>query len=329
MTDDKIISQRYKNRNYPRVTYHPLTGRRVNPQYMRFLADEEQPALQNLKTGIRDLTETVTIEFQGEVIKARCYNVPDRKQMGEGRSAIKEFSAKSRKNMLDTVSRLDWTIPAQFITLTYHENLRNAKKAKRDLRAFLKRIYRRYGNVASIWKMEPQSRGAWHFHLIVFQLPYISKNEVLEHWREVAGDISITQVKIEPIKSAKKARSYTAKYCAKPIKRDRVTSLLMLLWGFPAWAVVAVYLDHAPNLAGLHLPGRFWGIENRKNLIWAVLKTVSIILDGAYHNFKRAARRKWSGINTTERAGFTLYAENLDKWIDYLFYLAGKNYQPI
>lgn len=329
MVNDTIIAQRYKNRNYPEVAYHPITGRRVNPQYLRYLADEEIPAHQNLKTRIRDLTETVTIEFQGEVIKAKCHGVPDRKQYGSGRSSIKEFSAKSRKNMLDTVSRLDWLVPAQFITLTYHDNVRNAKRAKRDLRAFLKRIFRRYGSVASLWKMEPQKRGAWHFHLIVFQLPYISKKEILAHWRAVAGDISITQVKIEPIQSAKKARSYTAKYCAKPITRDRVTALLMLLWGFPSWVVVAVYLDHAPNWAASNLPGRFWGIENRKNLVWAVLKTVSIVLDCSFHDFKRAARRKWAGINKAERAGFTLYAENIDKWIDYLFYLAGKNYQPI
>lgn len=329
MLNDDIISQRYKKRNYPRAMYHPQTGRKVNPQYVRFVFDEDAPTHNRFMQRETDYVNTVEIEFQGEVIQAKCHKVSDRSQMGSGRRAITCFSSRARKNMLDTVGRLDWTVPATFITLTYHDNMMDAKKAKRDLRAVQKRWYRRYGLLPILWKMEPQKRGAWHFHLIAWNMPYISLETVMMDWQSVTGDDTITQVKIEPIRTAKKARSYTAKYCAKPIATNWANVILAALMGLSGWVIVAITLDYVPNLAVLQKPGRFWGIENRKNLVWAVLKTVSVVLDSAFHDFKRAARRKWAGINTTGRAGFTLYAENPDRWIDYLFYLSGKNYQPI
>jgi hypothetical protein len=323
MSDDHIIAQRYKKRNFPRRVYHPVTGRAVNAQYLRFIIDESEPAKKHLRQREQYLTQIVTIEAQGEILQARCHALPDRPQMGSGRKAITAFSAKARKNMLDTVSRLDWTIPATFITLTYHRNMLNASRAKRDLRALLKRWYRRFGNIPVLWKMEPQKRGAWHFHLIVWNMPFLEKKELLEDWREIAEDATITEVKIEPIRTAKKARSYVAKYCAKKVAINYVVTLLALLWKLKTTIVVALCLDHLPNLAVIQKPGRFWGIENRKNLVWAILKTFSIILDQDFHNFKRAARRKWSGINRNKHAGFTLYVQHPDQWIDYMFYLIG------
>jgi hypothetical protein len=323
MSDDSIISQRYKNRNYPRTIYSSRTGRPINQQYVRFLLDEEEPTRRRFIQREHDLIQTVTIEAQGEVFCARCHGLPDRPQLGPGRKSITSFSAKARKNMLDTVSRLDWTIPATFVTLTYHENMCDARRAKRDLRALIKRWCRRYGLLPILWKMEPQMRGAWHFHLIVWYMPYIEISEILDDWREIANDVTITEVKIEPIRSAKKARSYVAKYCAKPIVINYVTALLALIWKIKKTIVVAIALDYLPNLAVSHKPGRFWGIENRKNLIWAILKTISIELDHDFYNLKRAARRKWRGINTSARSGFTLYVKDPTQWLDYLFYLWG------
>jgi len=323
MSDDTIIAERYKKRNFPRRLYHPTTGRPVNTQYLRFLADEQAPIRERYNQREQYLTQIVTIEAQGEVLQARCLGLPDRPQLGSGRKAITAFSAKARKNMLDTVSRLDWTIPATFITLTYHRNMLNAGRAKRDLRALCKRWYRRYGLIPVLWKMEPQKRGAWHFHLIVWYLPYLAKNELLDDWREIAEDVTITEVKIEPIRTAKKARSYVAKYSAKPITINYAVPLLALIFELSIGIVVALCLDNAPNLAVSQKPGRFWGIENRKNIVWAILKTFSIIIDQDFYQLKRAARRKWSGINRNKWAGFTLYVQHPDQWIDYLFYLIG------
>lgn len=327
MSDNQSIEQSYKKRNLPAYLYHPITGRRVPQQYLRYLKDEHEPTHNRLVKRVKALTETINVSFQGEVIHTRHNGVPDRPQMGSGRQSISEFSSKARKNMLDTVSRMDWTIPATFITLTYHENMMDANRAKRDLRAVLKRWYRRYGNIPCLWKLEPQKRGAWHFHLICFNMPYLPLKEVLDDWREVTGDNSITQVKIEPIQSARKARSYCAKYLAKPISDGFLNWFALILLKCPSWLVFRLSLDYLPNLAVNSSPGRFWGIENRKNVIWATLTEFSITRNEAYYNFKRAARRKWAGVNSGEHSGFTLYSQDINRWIDYLFYLMG-DYRP-
>ena len=324
MSDNEIIT-RYKRRNHYKVLRHPITGRVVNPQYLRFLSDENLETTANLRKREQYLTSTVEISLQGEVLAAKCHKLLDRPVSGGVRGRIRGFSNKSRKNMLDTVSRIDWTNKtAQFITLTYHSNMTNAQRAKRDLRAFLKRLYRRYGNCPSLWKLEPQKRGAWHFHLLIWDLPFIPLSEILEHWREVTTEQTITQVKIEPVQSARKARSYVSKYLGKQIDDAFLRWFVLFLLRCPAWQVFALALDYLPNLAATVAPGRFWGIENRKNVQWAELIAFSIMLDQSFYDFKRAARRSWHGINTNKWQGFTLYVRNPARWHEYLFYIIGE-----
>ena len=325
MSDNAIIT-RYKRRNHHKVLRHPTTGRVVNPQYVRFLLDEHQPINERHERRIAYRMSTVAIEMQGEVFQAKMNGILDRPTTGGVRGAITGFSNKSRKNMLDTVSRIDWTNKtAQFITLTYHSNMLDARRAKRDLRAFLKRLYRRYGNCPSLWKLEPQKRGAWHFHLLIWDLPFIPMSEILEHWREVTAEQTITQVKIEPVQSARKARSYVSKYLGKRIDDALLRLFVLVLLHTPPHQLFALALDYLPNLAGTTSPGRFWGIENRKNVQWAELIAFSILIDQSFYDIKRAARHNWQGINTNKWQGFTLYVKNGQRWLDYLFYLIGGN----
>jgi hypothetical protein len=203
----------------------------------------------------------------------------------------------------------------------------DAQRAKRDLRAFLKRLYRREGDFPVIWKLEPQRRGAWHFHLIVFYLPYVPLKTILHHWREVTSEATITEVRIEPISSAKKCRSYVAKYVGKRVEDRFIEWFALLLLKAPNWFLFLSYLDYLPNLAATIFPGRYWGIENRKNMPWATLVEMSIVLNEVFYNLKRAARRHWRGTNTNARCGFTLYVRNAGQWLDYMFYLIGENHK--
>ena len=323
MPDNHSIAYTSQRFQYKEVR-HPKTGIRLPAEVLEFIADEHEPVKQRMKARERHLLETVHIEMQGELLQCKCHRPLDRPQMGSGRGRITMFSRKARKNMLDTVSRIDWTSTrAQFITLTYHSNMLDASKAKRDLRAFLKRIYRREGKLPTLWKLEPQKRGAWHFHLIIWEMSYWSTNDILKHWRKVTGEETITQVKIEPIQSAKKARSYCAKYLGKPIGMVCFALWLAHLSGCPASLLFALALDYLPNLAATSFPGRFWGIENRINVRYAQLKQVSIAIGEAFYHFKRAARRKWGGINKGARSGYTLYVHDNEQWFEYLFYLVG------
>lgn len=107
------------------------------------------------------------------------------------RTAIKEWSSKSRSSMVARLASLDYSgllsdpdaIPIM-ATLTYPGDweavVPNAKTAKKHLRAFQKRYERAFGEeLAAIWKMEFQRRGAVHFH--IFMNMRIQKRE-FEKW---------------------------------------------------------------------------------------------------------------------------------------------------
>jgi hypothetical protein len=284
------------------------TGRKPPKQYIEMLYDEDEPTRIRFNQRVQHTINHATITFQGELIKAKTSGLIDRPidQGSHARKPITRFSPKARKNMLETVSRVDWTrCKAIFITLTYHQIKPDARECKRDLRTFLKRLYRKYGQKAVLWRIEPQKRGAHHFHLIVFNLPFFPIETLLKWWREITGQPTITQCDIQLIHSARKARNYVAKYVGK--KDDG-------------------RFNDLTNLPGWSRPGRFWGIENRKLITWA--EPTTIVVDVAYtlQKFKDCARGQWKGINHNQRAGFALFVHDLEVWKDILWFLfAGIN----
>lgn len=250
----------------------------------------------------------VTFTFQGELVQVKVKHpqlsvMPTRP--GGDRRAITSFSPRSRKRLLDTFAQLDFnTHEATFITLTYHNTNPTSHEAKTHLRTFLKRVFRRFGELSVVWRLEPQKRGVWHFHLIVFDLPFYHWKNCLADWQTVTGDNTITNVKLEFCYNAKQVRRYVSKYVAK---------------------VADSNLDTAANLAVDLYPGRFWGIENRKNLPFAALVTLVCELGSAFLNFKRSARRFWPGVNKRGDYGFTLYVTNVRRWHSLTRYYLGVN----
>lgn len=95
----------------------------------------------------------------------------------ESSREVTGWSRKSRARMVERLCQLDYTalfptgrLPAM-ITLTYPEDwltvAPNGKAAKKHLKAFRKRWNRTWGeDLACVWKLEFQRRGAPHFHLL-------------------------------------------------------------------------------------------------------------------------------------------------------------------
>ncbi|WP_426787209.1 rolling circle replication-associated protein [Staphylococcus capitis] len=54
-----------------------------------------------------------------------------------------------------------------WLTLTYKINMRDVARLSSDLRQFLKKLRRKYGALEYIAVMEPQKRGAWHYHILL------------------------------------------------------------------------------------------------------------------------------------------------------------------
>jgi hypothetical protein len=176
------------------------------------------------------------------------------------RGQITQFSNKSRYRFLKFLHSLS-TTPNYFLTLTYPANFSSDSRVwKNDIHKLSKRIARSYPNAWFAWKLEPQKRGAPHFHLIGdFGLSVNIKSDrfhahkmrlnawLSRAWFECvgSGDSSHlgagTRIDIVPGDERQRLKKYVAKYVGKTIEQ------------------------HSTNIPGWALPGRFWGVIARKN----------------------------------------------------------------
>jgi hypothetical protein len=94
------------------------------------------------------------------------------------RDRVRGFSKASRRNLLRRLASVDrgafrnFKGRVLFATLTYpHVWPEDPEACKGHLKAFRKRLQRRYGPFAAFWRLGVQQRGAWHFHLLLFVGP--------------------------------------------------------------------------------------------------------------------------------------------------------------
>ena len=82
------------------------------------------------------------------------------------------------------------------ITLTYpREYPEDPEVCKNHLKALRKRLQRKCGDFAGLWRLGIQQRGAWHFHLLLFVGPSFGsigelRRFISSSWYEVTGKVS-------------------------------------------------------------------------------------------------------------------------------------------
>jgi len=199
----------------------------------------------SLKTGVNSLDKYKVIEAfqQGNLLKFTVSNRVRRttashmplREAGD----IHGFSRGSRMRLLQKMSVIDkdavFSSPClspKFITLTYGQAWPDPETAKADLRRFLKRLsYHHFKShtyeFSCLWRLEFQARGAPHFHLIIFGLPFTHKSRIRDLWGDSIGrqywdtgrkdrPFYAPITRIERIKSYNGVMSYSSKYTAKP-----------------------------------------------------------------------------------------------------------------
>ena len=198
---------------------------------------------------------------------------------GGRRGVIKTFSTASfrrlRKLVLSLVSQ-----PTLFITLTYPEFFPTARISKRHLDNFFKALSRFAPDVWAIWKLEPQKRGAPHFHLLVGGISLLSKRDfdifkewLTRTWFRVVGSGDKKHLKagtqvVNLEYEQKKGQNidlvilYVSKYFSKPVE----------------------------SIEGWDSPGRFWGIHNRKAL--EIKEHVFTVSENFFFKYRRLMRAK-------------------------------------
>jgi hypothetical protein len=117
-----------------------------------------------------------------------------------------------------------------FITLTYHDVVPGPLVAKRKhLEQFRRALLVAYPHLYGLWKLEPQKRGAPHFHLIIYGCtPRL--DWVVRTWHKIAGFGSEKHLRwhlgelgngnrpcVERASSWRRVGAYLSKYFSKPV----------------------------------------------------------------------------------------------------------------
>lgn len=190
--------------------------------------------------------------------------------VGGLRGSVRGFTKASRHRMLQffqTIDREKCGMPL-FVTLTYPgEWPGNAKWWKRDLEVWLARLKRARPGAWAVWRLEPQRRGAPHYHLLVFGLAVLAKEWLSRTWFEVVGSGDQRHLRagtqVQRVESWRRVIGYAAKYLAKEV------SELPRAWQ-----------------RGV---GRWWGIHRRK---LAPREAMEVEVVGpAYFRVRRVLRR--------------------------------------
>lgn len=237
------------------------------------------------------------------LIQCKQERLQGRNSKGGGiRGKVQGFSKQSRLRLMKLVSAVRKDELPVFITLTYPGEFSNdPQEWKKNLKNFVARLGRKYKgrDLAVMWKLEPQKRGAPHFHLLVWGFAKVDLTTgwlnllswVSNAWYEVVGSADKKHLaagtKVEKIRSRNGCMFYTSKYLAKI--EDGI------------WE-------------GLDI-GRIWGVYFRQNLPMGHPQTVYLTTGEA----KRLLRliRKKMGLKGRSVVSLSLFS-GADFWYERL-----------
>lgn len=151
---------------------------------------------------------------------------PGRKRRDfEELSSIEKFESMQRRKAYYLDKRFDikriidcnFDDRSTFLTLTFKENIQDIERANREFTLFIKRLKRYLKNqqLKYIATWELQERGAIHYHLVLFSVPYIKNDKLFEIWGN--GFIKINKIK-ETVKT-EAVGVYITKYFVKDLEK--------------------------------------------------------------------------------------------------------------
>jgi hypothetical protein len=204
---------------------------------------ELQPAGNDVRQTESEAAFTMTTHLGGSFTKLQGKGGP---QGGGVRSRITGFSRGSRQRLqrkLASINEGEVERQRWFVTLTYPGQYPACgRQWKRDLDTFIKRLQRAFAVQAVVWKLEPQKRGAPHYHLLVFSQDTLEREWVANAWYEVVGsgrsEHLYAGTQCDEIRSWRGVLFYASKYLGKVVVGD----------GLPAFWETA---------------GRWWGVRGK------------------------------------------------------------------
>ena len=275
---------------------------------------------------VRDQKRRVRLHYEGTLI--RIDGIPGWEQYEDirraKRGAVSGYSAKARSRMLALVASLNAAIHPQFVTLTYpHEWDRDPLAWKSDLDTFGKWLLRCYPSASFVWKLEPQKRGAPHFHLLVYGVPFLPWQIVAVRWAEIVNQCKLP--KGFPVEKGKYGAHLFHEWARNSIENYEVADHVTA--GAQVKAIRSrngVMRYCSKNYMGKEcaLPegwenvGRFWGVVGRKKPSRSQVLEVEISQD-AFFKVRRFARRWFASKGMRRRCSgaLTLYTSAHWQWV--------------
>lgn len=225
---------------------------------------------------------TLRVAVGGSLVRLRGDRMDH--PVGGPRGVVHGFSRASRRRMLRWIQSLDRERAGMplFVTLTYPRDWPGSpRRWKRDLEVWLARLKREHPEAWALWRLEPQRRGAPHYHLLVFGLPALDKDWISLSWYEVvdSGDERHlgAGTQVQSVASWNRVIGYVAKYLAKE-----------------AEDLPAGWRDGV---------GRWWGVHNRKI---APREAMEVEVGGpGFFKVRRVLRRLVAGPGSSRRRWFS------------------------
>ena len=231
------------------------------------------------------------------LLKVSCGIVSEAPKGGK-RGKIKGFSFASRRRMMYTLARVrrDAELPC-FVTLTYPNIFPSPLESKKHLDIFIRRLKRAYPHCGFIWKLEPQKRGAPHYHLLVWGCDEVSLTDFVPvAWHDVAGDGDNLHLMfhrgelgnkhcVSKVQNHQHMMKYASKYLGKTFE--------VAGWG-------EVY------------PGRFWAVVQKENIPFGVVCQFEISSAKAFHIMRY--QKRFAGISSRKYPSLTTFCD-ASQWV--------------
>jgi len=216
------------------------------------------------------------------------------------RTYIQGFSNASRYRLLKVIGKVKRDSPLpQFITLTYPYDFPNARESKHHLNAFIRRLKRRFLNAGLIWKLEPQERGAPHYHILIWGCDLQElKDFVPQAWFEIAGGGD----RLHKLWHLGKCGNGN-QHCVQQVKSFR-----------GVWAYASKYLGKTFAVEGWKMAGRFWGVVNPEGIPFGEVRSGKVERHEAVQI--QRYQRRFSHMRSRGRSMTTFC--DADQWVDRL-----------
>lgn len=172
----------------------------------------------------------------------------------------KKAYARARRNLINTINTnvFQWfdpngrPYPAVFLTLTFAENITDIETANYEFTLFIRRLsweilHAKDSFLKYVTVIEFQKRGAIHYHVIFFNLPFVEKEKIGCLWKR-------GYIKISVIDNINDIGYYVTKYMAKDFDDPRLKGHKCYFVSRGLKKPVVVYFEEVINLVKPYLP---------------------------------------------------------------------------